>query len=634
MTPVRPRIVRFGLAPALTACAAAARLALDPYLRGEAPYSSFFIAVTATAYLAGPGPAILAAVLGGAAAEWFFVVPRHELRPHTSAEWLGIAFYCAVCAAVIGMTALLSRARRRSEASAAEAALRQADLEREVEERKRTEAALRDSEEKLRLAKDAARMGAWNWDLRTGELSWTERCKALFAIPPDAAMTYDVFMAAIHPDDRQAVDRAVKDALARRSDYDVELRVPWPDGGLRWVASHGRALRDEAGEPVRMAGMAFDITDRKRAEEALRDADARKSEFLGVLSHELRNPLAPIRNSMYLLDRVPPDSLQAQHAKEVVRRQTEHLSRLVDDLLDVTRVSRGKIRLQRERLDVRKVVRRTCEDLRSTFDQSGIDLRLDLPADPVCVDADPTRLAQVVGNLLQNANKFTPARGIVTVSLHAQGARATIEVIDTGIGMEPGVVEHMFEPFMQEERGLARTRGGLGLGLALAKGLIELHGGRIEAHSAGAGRGSEFVITLPLAEPALQATSAPAVTARTVRMGRRVLIVEDNLDAAETLAEVLELEGHEVRMARDGTTGLSMAREVKPDVVFCDIGLPDLDGYEVARALRADESLRPIRLVAVTGYAQPEDKERAREAGFDAHLTKPSPIEEVISLIE
>src|SRR6266568_1745904 len=273
VTPVRPRIVRFGLAPALTA----------------------------SAYLAGPGPAILAAVLGGAAAEWFFVVPRHELRPHTSAEWLGIAFYCAVCAAVIGMTALLSRARRRSEASAAEAALRQADLESEVEERKRTEAALRDSEEKLRLAKEAARMGAWNWDLRTGELSWTERCKALFAIPPDATMTYDVFMAAIHPDDRQAVDRAVKDALARRSDYDVELRVPWPDGGLRWVASHGRALRDEAGEPVRMAGMAFDITDRKRAEEALRDADARKSEFLGVLSHELRNPLAPIRNSMYLL---------------------------------------------------------------------------------------------------------------------------------------------------------------------------------------------------------------------------------------------------------------------------------------------------------------------------------------------
>ena len=633
MTLVRTRIVRFGLAPALTACALAARIVLDPYLQGESPYPTFFIAVTATAYLAGPGPAILAAVLGGAAAEWFFIVPRHELRPHSSAEWLGMAFYFAVCAAVIGMTTLLSRARERSESSATEAARRGAELEREVEERKRTEAALRDSEEKLRLAKDAARMGAWNWNLLTGELAWTDRCKALFAIPPDTAMSYAVFMSAIHPDDRQQVDRAVKDALAQRSDYDAEMRVPWPDGGVRWVATHGRALLGEGGEPERMTGMAFDITDRKRAEEALRNADARKSEFLGVLSHELRNPLAPIRNSLYLLDRVPPDSLQAKHAKEVVRRQTEHLSRLVDDLLDVTRVSRGKIRLQRERFDVRKVVRRTCEDLRSTFDQSGIDLHLDLPADPVWVDGDPTRIAQVVGNLIQNANKFTPARGIVTVALRAHGEQATIEVIDTGIGMEPGVVEHMFEPFTQEERGLARTRGGLGLGLALAKGLIELHGGRIEAHSAGAGRGSEFVVTLPLAEPALQATSAPAVIARTVPAARRVLIVEDNLDAAQTLAEVLELEGHEVRMARDGNTGLAMAREEKPDVVFCDIGLPDLDGYGVARALRADESLRSIRLVAVTGYAQPEDKERAREAGFDAHLAKPSPIEEVISLV-
>ena len=405
------------------------------------------------------------------------------------------------------------------------------------------------------------------------------------------------------------------------------------EGLGRWFDVYAFRIGDPSRRTV--AVLFNDITARRHAEEALREADQRKTEFLGVLSHELRNPLAPIRNSIDLLDRVPANSPQATRARQVVRRQTEQLAHLVDDLLDVTRISRGKIQLHREVLDLCNVVRRTCEDHRSLFDESEIDLRLELPAGPVQADVDPTRLAQVVGNLLHNANKFTHAGGVVTVGVRVRDGRVEIRVRDTGIGMEPGRVSHMFEPFTQEERSLARTRGGLGLGLALAKGLVELHGGTIDAHSEGVGKGSEFVLTLPLAKPAAQAASTPAPVAAAQKAGpkRKVLIIEDNMDAALTLADVLELDGFEVRVARDGTSGIALARQLRPDVILCDIGLPDVDGYEVARALREDESLRSTRLIALSGYAQPEDKLRAGEAGFDAHVSKPTPLDELSGLI-
>jgi PAS domain S-box-containing protein len=407
-----------------------------------------------------------------------------------------------------------------------------------------------------------------------------------------------------------------------------------------------------------LLGIITDITDRKTMEDELRrsrdeldvrvhertealeeanrrleEEGRRKTEFLGVLSHELRNPLAPIGIAVHLLDRVPGDSTQAARAKGVIRRQTEHLARLVDDLLDVTRIARGKVKLHRAVLDLRNVVRETCEDHRALFEQSDIELRLDLPAGQVWTDVDETRIAQVLGNLLHNANKFTPGHGVVTVGLRACDGQSEIRVRDTGIGIDPGQVVHVFEAFMQEERGLARTRGGLGLGLGLAKGLIELHGGTIEARSEGIGRGAEFVLTLPLATPVPQATSVHAEGGRSAASRRQVLIIEDNMDFALTLSDVLELEGHRVCIARDGTSGIAIAREQKPDVVICDIGLPDVDGYAVARALREDESLRSTRLVAVSGYAQPEDKQRAKEAGFDAHLAKPTPLDDLKALL-
>lgn len=407
-----------------------------------------------------------------------------------------------------------------------------------------------------------------------------------------------------------------------------------------------------------LLGVITDITDRKAMEEELRrsrdelelrvrdrtealeranrllqEEGRRKTEFLGVLSHELRNPLAPIGIAVDLLDRLPSDSAQTARVREVIRRQTEHLARLVDDLLDVTRISHGKIKLHRAVLDLCDVVRQTCEDLRALFDQSEIELRLDVPTHPVWADIDATRIAQVIGNLLHNANKFTPAHGVVWVSLRAGQGRSEISVRDSGIGIDPARVLHIFEPFIQEERSLARTRGGLGLGLGLAKGLTELHGGTIVAHSEGLGRGSEFVLTLPPAAPLSPATSVSVGGGRSVAPGRQVLIIEDNVDFAQTLSVALELEGHRVHIARDGTTGIALARQLKPDVVLCDVGLPDVDGYEVARVLRADETLRAARLVAVSGYAQAEDKQRANEAGFDAHLGKPTPLGDLRALL-
>ncbi len=398
-------------------------------------------------------------------------------------------------------------------------------------------------------------------------------------------------------------------------------------------------IRDDAGAPVAWAMVSPDLTPLKKAEEALREAnsrlteaDRRKNEFLGVLSHELRNPLAPIRTGIYLLDHLQADSVQTARAKEILRRQTGHLARLVDDLLDVTRITRGKIELDRRRIDLREAVLRTCEDHRSMFDQGHVELRQDLSEGPVWIEADATRISQVLGNLLQNAVKFTPARGEVAVEVAVRGGNAEMRVRDTGVGIRPENLGHIFEPFAQLEQGLARTQGGLGLGLTLSKGLVELHGGWLRALSDGPGRGSEFRVVLPLAPAPAPVATADVPTASPAR-SRVVLIIEDNLDTCESLSVALGLTGHQVRTAHDGKTGIATAHDLAPDVVLCDIGLPDIDGYEVARILRADEALRSTRLIALSGYARPEDKARAIEAGFHAHVPKPPALEELTEML-
>jgi signal transduction histidine kinase/CheY-like chemotaxis protein len=371
-----------------------------------------------------------------------------------------------------------------------------------------------------------------------------------------------------------------------------------------------------------------DVTEVRAAAE-LRESDRRKSAFLAVLSHELRNPLGPIANAIRLLERVPPGSEQAMRARAVIERQTAQLTRLVDDLLDLTRIERGKVELKPEVVDLREIVRRTCDDYRDTFEQRGVELHVTAPARAVTVRGDSARLTQVMGNMLSNAVKYTLSGGTVTVVVGQAAGRAEFRVRDTGIGVASEQLDHVFEPFAQVDQGLARTAGGLGLGLSLVKGLVEMHGGTVAGASAGPGRGAEFVVTLPLAAPA---ANSPRAEVRKPP-SRSIVIIEDNADGAATLAELLALDGHQVEVANDGRSGMELVRRVRPHIVFCDIGLPDLSGYEVARALRGDEALRATRLVALSGYAQPEDRERSREAGFDAHLAKPIGIDEVNAVL-
>jgi signal transduction histidine kinase len=400
----------------------------------------------------------------------------------------------------------------------------------------------------------------------------------------------------------------------------------------RWYDTYAFRFGDPA---LRQVAILFnDITARYAAEEALREASRRKDEFLNMLSHELRNPLAPIRNSLYILERAGLNEAAARRAREVASRQVAHLTRLVDDLLDITRIARGKIELRRTHLDLAALVRRTCDDHRGLMEEHGIDLEAGTPAEPVWVNGDETRLVQVLGNLLHNAAKFTPAGGSVLASVTATGDSAIMHVRDTGTGIEPTLLDTVFEPFTQAEQALARSQGGLGLGLALVKGMVDAHGGSVSVTSAGQGRGAEFRIELPLVRIAAVAAAPPEPPTERATRRRRVLVVDDNLDSAETLAELVALFGHEPDVAHDGPSALAKARATRPDVVLCDIGLPGFSGYEVARQLRAGGlDSDSMKLIAVSGYVQPEDLARAAEAGFDAHVAKPLDPDEIETLL-
>jgi PAS domain S-box-containing protein len=504
----------------------------------------------------------------------------------------------------------------------------------DITARKRAEEALRESEERLRLAQEAAGVGAFEWDLRTGVNTWTPELEALYGLPRGSfSGTETAWEELVHPEDRADAVRGVERSFETGAPTTGEWRVTWPDGSVHWIAGRWQVLKDDTGTPVRMTGINIDVTDRKRTEElraseaALREVDRQRNEFLAMLSHELRNPLAPIRNSLYILERASPGSEQARRAQAVIDRQIGQLTWLVDELLDVTRITRGKIQLQRARLDLNELAQRTVEDHHTLFAKSGVRLEV-LPAGAEAwVDGDRVRLTQALGNLLQNAAKFTPRGGKATVSVQRDRPRgqAILSVRDTGAGIDRDMLPRLFEAFTQADTTLDRSKGGLGLGLALVKGLVEMHGGSVTAESGGPGRGATFTVRLPLADTV--ARGLPAQDDVRAEAPRRVLVIEDNEDAADSLREVLELAGHEVEVAYGGREAIARARVFQPDVVLCDIGLPEMDGYEVARAMRADPELGSVALVAVSGYAQPEDVAMATEAGFDAHLAKPPSVD-------
>jgi len=511
------------------------------------------------------------------------------------------------------------------------------ELEARVEERtaelRTSTAELRASEERLGLALDSAGAAAWDWDAVADRLDWTPRFRELHGFDESDPPVLGSVLDRLHTDDRERLRARIDRMLATPGDdtWNESFRILHPRRGLRDIGGLGRAIRDASGRVVRMTGIDLDITERVRAEEALKAADRRKDEFLATLSHELRNPLAPILNAVQLLAMPTLGELQRSRALAVIHRQVLHMARLVDDLLDVSRISSGKITLQRAPVGLSLVVARALETCGPLLEERAVAVSVTAPDGDLVVDGDLTRLVQVAANLVNNAAKFTPRSGRVDIDTRREDGHAVLVVRDTGIGIAEDMLPRVFDLFTQVSRGSQGTGGGLGVGLSIVRQLVQMHGGDVTAHSAGPGHGSELVVRLPLLPaPATEASDAPA---RPRSASRRILIADDNDDALETLSWLLESQGHEVHTARDGLEAVEAAATVRPEIVILDIGMPNLDGYGAAERIRGQPWGRPMKLVAQTGWGQPSDKLRAKQAGFDLHLTKPIDLDRLIAVL-
>jgi len=498
---------------------------------------------------------------------------------------------------------------------------------------KEAQRARRESEERFRTLADNMAQLAWMADEK-GRISWFNKRWLDYTGATSEEMEAGGWRDAIHPEHVERVVEKLGRCFATGEVWEDTFPLRGRDGRYRWFLSRAVPIRDAEGNVLRWFGTKTDVTEQREAEEELKEADRRKSDFLGVLSHELRNPLASIQTSVYILEHAERNAEHARRATDVIGRQVGHLTRLVDDLLDITRIARGKIELRRARLDLSELVRRCGEDNRAMLQALRLELSVSVPGRAVWVDGDETRLTQVIGNLLHNAGKFSREGGAVTLALVTDAGAAEIHVRDTGAGIEPELLGRVFEPFVQAERTLAPDGAAVQLGLALVKGVTELHGGSVRASSPGLGKGAEFVVRLPTAEPSRGTERAASNGPPRTDRHARVLVVEDNRDVAESLGQLVVMLGHQVEIAHDGLAAIAKAHSNPPDVVLCDIGLPGMSGYDVARAFRADPALRGTHLVAVSGYAQPEDKREAAEAGFEQHVKKPADPDEIQRLLE
>jgi PAS domain S-box-containing protein len=498
-------------------------------------------------------------------------------------------------------------------------------ITRDLTERRRHEEDLRHSEEQFRLMVESVQDYAiFMLDPDGRVATWNEGAERIKGYRPSEIIGRH--FSQFYPAERIAAgwpehELEMARAHGRFEDEGWRLRK---DGSRFWANVVITAVHDASGVLRGFTKVTRDLTEKRRIE-ALEAEGKQISEFLAMLGHELRNPLAPIRNAVAVMGAKGTADPTTSWAREVIERQVAHLSRLVDDLLDVGRITRGKITLQQESIDLAAVVSRALEAARPLHDQRRHVIDVDLGPGPLPIRGDPIRLLQVFVNLLSNAAKYTPDGGHVWVRLRREGEEAVVSVRDDGVGMSPELVPRVFDIFVQGDRSLERAEGGLGIGLTLVERLLALHGGRISAYSAGPGEGSEFVVRLPVSEPPLAESSAPSPARVNRKHSRplRVLVVDDNRDAMESMAMLLGFWGHEVSTAGDGTEALDLVQQQRPHVVLLDIGLPGIDGYEVARRIRAQENVGKPVLVALTGYGQAEDRQRAREAGFTLHLVKP-----------
>ena len=501
----------------------------------------------------------------------------------------------------------------------------------DVTGRTQTDRALAMSRARLDYATRLSGVGFWYCDLPFEYLEWDARVKEHFFFPPDARVTIDAFYERIHPADRPSTQAAIEASIANKTPYDIVYRTVHPGTGeVKWIRALGGTDYAPDGTPTHFDGVTVDVSAQKRDQQhlahlnrQLREQDQRKDEFIATLSHELRNPLAPIRAAAKVIASPHAAPAQLRQAQSIVERQVNHMALLLDDLLDIARITQGKLQIKKETLSLFPVVDAAVEAVRPTLDRKSQQLDVKLPSDAILLEADHLRLSQVISNLLTNASKYSDPGTRIELNCTVQDDTLVLSVKDNGIGIAPESIESVFEMFSQIDSVAGRSEGGLGIGLALVKGIVQLHGGHVEARSGGLGKGSEFIVHLPLGMR-MQAASRPlAGLDRAPSPGRKVLIVDDNRDAAESLAILLEMAGHEVRVAHLGRAALTLAQTFRPDTAVLDIGMPDLSGYEVAESLRREAWAADIQLIALTGWGQDADKRRALEAGFHHHLIKP-----------
>jgi len=489
------------------------------------------------------------------------------------------------------------------------------------------ERALKESEQKFRSIANVIPQMVWSSNVEGTEYYVNERWHEYTGIR-NIDLAWRGWRQVIHPDDLPALLARWKTSFADNSPFEAEHRLAHHGGGYRWVLNRALPTFDETGHATHWVGTMTDIHEQRAGTDELRAASRRKDEFLAMLAHELRNPLAPISNAAQLLTMAGSNEARVRQSSEVIIRQVRHMTALVDDLLDVSRVTRGLVTLERDVVEVDAIVAGAIEQARPLIEARGHHFTLEQDAPGARIVGDRTRLVQVLSNLLNNAAKYTPQGGRIALAVALRGACVALTVRDNGIGIGPDMLPHVFDLFSQAERTPDRSQGGLGLGLALVKSLVQLHGGRVEAHSDGLGRGSSFGVVFDLLDaaargPAARADAGAALRANAAPPRRRVLVVDDNADAAQSLAEVLGAFGHAVTTRNSSHEGLLAAGADWPEVFILDIGLPDIDGYELVRRLRALQGARPARYIALTGYGQAQDKVRARGAGFDHHFVKP-----------
>ena len=504
----------------------------------------------------------------------------------------------------------------------------------DIHDLKMAEAVHRDTEERVRLATESAELGLWVWLPGSDQVIWeNHRPYQIFGISPDAPpITARQFLCDyVHRDHVAEFGRAVADTIETGARFHIQCRMTRADGRDIWVEFFGNLQPHADGDPLRIIGTVADVTATKEREEELRrlaanlsEADRRKTEFLAVLAHELRNPLAPIRHGLQLMRTQAENHDTVTQVHDMLDRQVNQMVRLVNDLLDIARITNGKVELCRQHAKIGDLIKVAVETSLPLITASRHQLNIGVVDEAILVFVDPERISQVISNLLNNAAKYTPAGGVITLNVSHDETHVSISVSDNGIGIAPQSIDSVFDLFRQVGQDFERSQGGLGIGLSLVRQLVELHGGTASATSSGEGCGSMFTVRLALIQPPdIPVLVSPNAQKDIEHSRLKIMIADDNVDAAEILSLLLQVSGHVTSVVHNGQSALNEARLFAPDVVFLDIGMPGMNGYEVAKALRKDPDLTDVALVALTGWGGEQDRAQSREAGFDRHLIKP-----------